>query len=51
MEKMDLNSITERIWPINACVATTGEGVVEGIKWLIETVSKIKKTKYGIKIL
>ena len=40
MEKMDLNSITERKWSINACVATTGEGVAEGMKWLVETVSK-----------
>ena len=40
MEKMDLSSITDRKWSINACVATTGEGVADGMKWLVETVSK-----------
>ncbi len=40
MEKMDLSSISDRKWSINACVATTGEGVADGMKWLVETVSK-----------
>ena len=40
MEKMELSSISDRKWSINACVATTGEGVEEGMKWLVETVSK-----------
>ena len=40
MEKMELSSITDRKWSINACVATTGEGVADGMKWLVETVSK-----------
>ena len=40
MEKMELSSISDRKWSINACVAITGEGVEEGMKWLVETVSK-----------
>ena len=40
MEKMELSNISDRKWSINACVATTGNGVVEGMKWLVETVSK-----------
>ena len=40
MEKMDLNSISDRKWSINACVATNSEGVADGMKWLVETVSK-----------
>ncbi len=40
MEKMDLSSISDRKWSINACIATTGEGVADGMKWLVETVSK-----------
>ena len=40
MEKMELSSISDRKWSINACVATTGEGVADGMKWLVETVSK-----------
>ena len=40
MEKMQLGNISDRKWSINACVATTGEGVEEGMKWLVETVSK-----------
>ena len=40
MEEMELSSITDRKWSINACVATEGTGVVDGMKWLVETVSK-----------
>ena len=40
MEQMNLGAITGRKWSINACVATEGTGVVEGMKWLVETVSK-----------
>ena len=40
MEKMELNTISDRKWSINACVATEGTGVVDGMKWLVETVSK-----------
>ena len=39
-KKMELGNISNRKWSINACVATTGEGVEEGMKWLVETVSK-----------
>ena len=40
MEKMNLSSIIYRRWPINACVFTTGEGVADGMKWLVKTFSK-----------
>ena len=40
MDQMNLTAITDRKWSINACVATEGTGVVEGMKWLVETVSK-----------
>jgi hypothetical protein len=40
MDQMNLNAITNRKWSINACVATEGTGAVEGMKWLVETVSK-----------
>ena len=38
-EKMDLSSI-HIPWSVNACVDTTGEGFIEGMKWLFQTISK-----------
>ena len=39
MDKMELNSITDRKWTIQACVATNGEGVDSGMKWLVDAVN------------
>lgn len=39
-EKMELSAIADRKWSINASVATTGEGIADGMKWLVETISK-----------
>ena len=39
MEHLDLNSITDRSWNIQACSAVTKEGLNEGMTWLIETIN------------
>ena len=39
MEHLDLSSITDRIWNIQACSAVTKEGLNEGMTWLIETIN------------
>jgi hypothetical protein len=40
MTTMNLNDITNRQWSIYACSALKGEGISEGMSWLIETISK-----------
>ena len=39
MEHLDLSSITDRTWNIQACSAVTKEGLNEGMTWLIETIN------------
>ena len=39
MEHLDLNSISDRSWNIQACSAVTKEGLNEGMTWLIETIN------------
>ena len=39
MEHLDLNSISDRSWNIQACSAMTKEGLNEGMSWLIETIN------------
>lgn len=39
-DQMGLNNIRDRDWQIHACSAKTGDGVQEGLKWLIEKQSK-----------
>lgn len=39
MESLDLSSITDRTWNIQACSAVTKEGLNEGMTWLIETIN------------
>jgi ADP-ribosylation factor-like protein 5B len=34
-EKLSLHSIREHNWHIQTCCALTGEGVVEGLEWLV----------------
>ena len=37
-EILELNQITNRHWSILACSAVTGEGLIEGLKWLAEDI-------------
>jgi ADP-ribosylation factor-like protein 3 len=38
--KLGLVSIRDRLWQIQGCCATTGEGVEDGLKWLQGVVEK-----------
>jgi len=40
IEKLSLNSLTNRRWHVEATCATTGEGLYEGLNWLAETLQK-----------
>lgn len=40
MKLMELEEIANRPWSINACSAIQGEGVKEGMQWLVEVISK-----------
>jgi hypothetical protein len=40
MKLMELESITNRPWSINACSAINGDGVKEGTEWIVEIISK-----------
>jgi ADP-ribosylation factor-like protein 5B len=35
-EKMSLHSIKEHNWHIQTCCALTGEGIFEGLEWLVK---------------
>ena len=37
---MELEGLTNRFWMINACSALKGEGVTEGMQWLVDQISK-----------
>jgi len=39
MEHLDLNSITDRSWNIQACSAMSKEGLEEGMSWMINTIN------------
>ena len=39
-EKLGLQKLTGRQWYIQACCATTGDGLYEGLDWLSDVVSK-----------
>ncbi|BFZ20861.1 hypothetical protein BsWGS_23900 [Bradybaena similaris] len=41
-EGLNLNSIRDREWQIQACSALTGEGVKEGVEWMTKTCNKKK---------
>ena len=44
VEKMELNDIVDRDWSLYACSALKGNGIMEGLKWLMEKVAeKLKK--------
>jgi len=40
MELLELNNITDRKWSIYACSALKGDGIAEGMKWLLTTLSE-----------
>ncbi len=42
METLNLMTIADRTWNIQACSALTKEGLQEGMEWLVKTVSEKK---------
>ena len=42
MKSIELEEITLRPWSITSCSALTGEGVKEGLEWLVD--KAVKKT-------
>eukprot|EP00731_Ephydatia_muelleri_P030255 Em0021g778a len=45
-EKLELNTLKDRLWHIQSTCATSGDGLYEGLDWLRDTLSnrEIKKT-------
>ena len=43
--KLELNKIKDRKWHIEGCVATTGEGLYEGLEWLSNEMKEHKKDR------
>ena len=41
-ERLGLNNIRQREWYVQACVATTGDGMYEGLDWMAKTLKKKK---------
>ncbi len=44
-EAMDLFKLKDRRWYVQACCAATGEGLVEGLQWVADTVREKKRTR------
>ncbi|KAK6979052.1 ADP-ribosylation factor-like protein 3, partial [Biomphalaria glabrata] len=42
-EGLNLNSIRDREWQIQACSAVSGEGIKEGVEWMTKTCNNRKK--------
>jgi signal recognition particle receptor subunit beta len=42
-ESLNLDKLSGHQWHIVSCDAISGKGVDEGIKWLTETLKKVKK--------
>mmetsp|Transcript_34152 Transcript_34152/g.72908 ORF Transcript_34152/g.72908 Transcript_34152/m.72908 type:complete len:186 (-) Transcript_34152:73-630(-) len=42
-DELGLNDIRERVWQIMGCSARTGEGLQEGMEWLVEQVNTTKE--------
>jgi ADP-ribosylation factor-like protein 3 len=47
MENLQLSEINNRKWNIQACSATTQEGLSEGISWVIETLNEKNSAAAG----
>lgn len=41
-DALDLTSISKRVWYIQACSASTGDGIRDGLDWLAEKLAKKK---------
>jgi ADP-ribosylation factor 1/2 len=41
-ERLGLSALRTRVWHIQGCCATTGDGLYEGLDWLVETLAKRK---------
>jgi len=39
-EGLSLHTIKDRVWQIQACSATSGEGVRDGMEWVLKNISK-----------
>ena len=39
-DSLQLHLIRDRVWSIVACSAKTGEGLQEGMEWLVKTIQK-----------
>jgi len=39
-EGLNLHTIKDRVWQIQACSATSGEGVRDGMEWVVKNISK-----------
>ena len=42
-ERLGLSSLRTRVWHIQGCCATTGDGLYEGLDWLSDTLAKRSK--------
>ncbi len=42
-ERLDLQSVKDRIWFCQGTSAITGEGLAEGVKWLTNAINKQKR--------
>lgn len=46
-ERLMLTRVRDRIWQIQACSAVTGEGVREGMEWVIQSINSRKRGGTG----
>lgn len=44
-EGLALTKLRDRVWQIQACSAFTGEGVTDGMEWVIKTINSRKQQK------
>jgi len=44
---LDLTSIKDRAWQIASCSAKTGEGLAEGMQWLVKVVADKQSAASG----
>lgn len=48
-KRLELNEIRDREWFVQPCVALQGQGLYEGLDWLIDTINKRDPpAKYGL---
>ncbi len=39
-QKLNLTSIKDHAWHIQACCALTGEGLYQGLEWIVSNIKK-----------